>query len=154
MDWGTAASTLLGAGIGLGATFVADTARARRGRRERWAEQRRQLYADYLAALARVADDLHAIARHPDRADLVVRASDAWRASPAYGLRYQMTLDAPAGLCDLSDDCFRRLRDLRGIVARGAPTRSPELVTAATAYDESLAALRTAMRADLAAERS
>ncbi|MGW4806477.1 hypothetical protein [Kitasatospora sp. NPDC004272] len=154
MDWGTAVSTLIGAAIGLGATYTGDAVRARRGRRERWSEQRRQLYADYLAALSRVADDFHAIARHPDRTDLDVRASDAWRSSLVYGLRYQMTIDAPEQIADLSDDCFRRLREVRGVVGDGARTRSPEFRTAAHAYDSALTRLRAAMRSDLAANRA
>ncbi|MBC9715347.1 hypothetical protein H9Y04_22620 [Streptomyces sp. TRM66268-LWL] len=149
MEWITLAATCLGALIGVGSTLLAERLRASREESQRRQGLRQQLYADFLAALSRVADDLYALASSPDRNELPVRASEAWRRGDSYPLRYHMTISAPAGMVTASDACFRRLRDFRDVVANGAVSGTPEFRAAQAAYDQSLTRLRELMRTDL-----
>ncbi|MEU4465660.1 hypothetical protein AB0G20_18405 [Streptomyces sp. NPDC024017] len=61
-----------------------------------------------------------------------------------------MTITAPADIVVASDACFRGLRNFRDVIAAGAEAESTDFLQAQSRYDELLAELRQAMRADLA----
>ncbi|MER7172049.1 hypothetical protein [Streptomyces mesophilus] len=149
MEWITLVATGLGALIGVGSTLLAERVRASREESQRRHDLRQQLYADFLAALSRVADELYALGSVPDRNEMKARASEAWRRGDAYPLRYHMTISAPVGMVSASDNCFRRLRDFRDVVASGTASNTAEFRAAQVAYDQSLTKLRELMRADL-----
>ncbi|WP_329571727.1 hypothetical protein [Streptomyces sp. NBC_01361] len=139
----------MGASIGVGSTLLAERMRVSRERQDRREALRQQLYADYLSALARVADSLWALGQSPDRADLLVKAHDLWRGGDAYPLRYHVTINAPSHIAAASDTCFRSLRDFRDAVGAGVEGGSPEFTQVQRRYDEALISLHQAMRADL-----
>ncbi|MFJ9173860.1 hypothetical protein [Streptomyces sp. NPDC102360] len=149
MEWTTLAATSLGAIIGIGSTLLADRLRAAREQTQRTEAMRQQLYADYLAALSRVADDLHALGSSTDRTEMRARVSETWRRGDAYPLRYHMTISAPPNMVPVSDSCFRRLRAFRDVVATGAGSGTPSFEAAQNAYDQALTTLRGLMRTDL-----
>ncbi|MEU8688520.1 hypothetical protein [Streptomyces sp. NPDC048665] len=150
MDWGTLIATGLGATIGVGSTLLNESIRTRREREDRREAARHQLYSDYLAALARVADELWILGQAPNQSDIKARAHDVWRRGDAYPLRYHMTVTAPVDIAAASDACFRGLRDFRDVIAAGMEGGSADFMQAQSKYDELLTALRWAMRADLA----
>ena len=67
-------------------------------------------------------------------------------------LRYELSICAPRYVVEKSDDSFRRLRDLRDVVADGFSRDSSEYVTGRHRYDRAYQALREAMRKDLGAD--
>ncbi|MGW0711749.1 hypothetical protein ACWD4G_38325 [Streptomyces sp. NPDC002643] len=66
-------------------------------------------------------------------------------------LRYELSICAPLYVVVESDDSFRRLRDLRDVVAAGLSRDSDEYVAGRHRYDRAYQALRDAMRKDLGA---
>ncbi|GAA2074096.1 hypothetical protein GCM10009801_27820 [Streptomyces albiaxialis] len=78
MEWISPVSTALGAGIGVGATLLADRLRWRREREDRALETRQQLYAEYSAALSRIRTALNEAANDSGLSDDDRRA---WRVS-------------------------------------------------------------------------
>lgn len=126
MGWPPLFATVLGAVIGVGSTVLTEWMRTARERTQRQESQRHQLYADYLAAIARVADDLWTLGMDADRSHLLRRAHDFWRTGNAYSLRYHVTIKGPAHIVEASDTCFRRLRHFRDVVGSGADGGSTE----------------------------
>jgi hypothetical protein len=152
MEWGTLLATSLGAVIGVGSTLLTERIRAAGERSDRRETTRHQLYADYLTALARTADDLWALGHDTDRTDLRARAHGLWRGGDAYPLRYHLTITAPASIVTASDACFRTLRDFRDTTGAGAEGGSAEFAEAQERYGQALVTLHNAMRSDLKAE--
>ncbi|MFG1807444.1 hypothetical protein [Streptomyces sp. NPDC049040] len=151
MEWGLLASTSLGALIGIGTTLAADHLRARRSRQDADDATRRQLYGDYLAALARTRNHLRVAARpsglSPD--ERARRAAEAFHESSAYELRYQIAVVAPVGVVEASTSAFRALRDIKDQVEVGALHTDDSYVAARERWEFLLAELRMAMRRDL-----
>ncbi|MER6561014.1 hypothetical protein ABT300_25445 [Streptomyces sp. NPDC001027] len=76
-----------------------------------------------------------------------------WEAFEACAsLRYELSICAPRHVVEKSDDAFRRLRDLRDVVADGFGRDSSECVTGRLRYDRAYQGLRDAMRKDLGAD--
>lgn len=81
---------------------------------------------------------------------LSVRRTTAREAfGPCIGMRYQMTITAPAPVVAASEDAFRRLRDLRDRVMEGTLATDPAYVDGRRSYDDALRTLRLRMREDL-----
>ncbi|MFE5038215.1 hypothetical protein [Streptomyces sp. NPDC056683] len=81
------------------------------------------------------------------------RRRAVWEAFEACtSLRYELSICAPRYVVEKSDDSFRRLRDLRDVVADGFSRDSNEYVTGRLRYDRAYQALRDAMRIDLGAD--
>lgn len=97
MDWAPLVSTSLGAVIGIASTLATDQVRTRRGRQDNDQAARRQLYGDYLAALARTRNQLRMAARPAGlpAAERARRAAEAFHEGNAYELRYQIAVVAP-----------------------------------------------------------
>lgn len=151
MDWGVLASTSVGAVIGIATTLAADHLRAKRSRADADEAARRQLYGDYLAALARTRNQLRMAAR-PDglpAEERTRRAAEAFHEGNAYELRYQIAVVAPREVVEASTMAFRSLRDLRDRVAEGANHTDQTYVVARERWESLLAQLRVAMRRDL-----
>ncbi|MFJ9615925.1 hypothetical protein [Streptomyces noursei] len=151
MNWGSLASTVLGAVIGIASTLMADRARARRSRAEGDQAARRQLYGDYLAALARTRNHLRIAARSADTPaeERARMALEAFRDGNAYELRYQVAIVAPDAVVDASTTAFRALRDVRDVVEAGAVHTAREYLELRDRWEDTFAELRAAMRADV-----
>lgn len=151
MDWGTLASTSLGAAIGIVSTLATDQIRTRRGREDKDEAARRQLYGDYLAALARTRNLLRMAARSAaiDPGERERSAARAFSEGNAYELRYQIAVVAPAEVVRASTDAFRSLRDLRDLVEAGALHTDQSYMDARERWELLLAELRKSMRRDL-----
>ncbi|WP_199546972.1 hypothetical protein [Streptomyces sp. N35] len=72
-----------------------------------------------------------------------------WITLAATGLGALIGVSAPGAMVSASDDCFRRLRDFRDVVANGTASGTSELRASQSAYDRSLTKLRELMRTDL-----
>jgi hypothetical protein len=152
MEWGTAVSTLMGAAIGVGATSLADRSRWRREQSERRGAVKRELYAAYLAAVARTWSDIRMVVLNdaeewPERARL---AADAYRTGGVYELRYQMAISAPPDIVVLSDEVMRGIRNLVESLKAGREFGGwDELRSANLAWFDAFDAMRAKMRFDL-----
>ncbi|MFB7044698.1 hypothetical protein ACFCZ5_06330 [Streptomyces microflavus] len=131
MEWISLASTALGAGIGIGSTLLVDRVRWRRERAGHDLDVRRQMYADYTAALSRIRTALNECAQEDiPAAERPRRVREVFLTPGAYEIRHQLTIVAP-----------------------------PEIVEAARSglegrFDAAVAELRTVMRLDLGAAKS
>ncbi|MFI9809797.1 hypothetical protein ACIHEJ_36665 [Streptomyces sp. NPDC052301] len=155
-------STLIGGLVGVGSTLLAESVRSRRDRGHQLHQLRRQLYARYLEALTGTDSELQLLAvrrRAPvDGADL--RA--AWRGHSLLALNYEIALVAPSPVAAAAETAYRALREVRNLMGTTVVTVSgsgpeggdPDPGAAAwqgvhRPYADALAALRTAMRADV-----
>ncbi|WP_229700017.1 hypothetical protein [Streptomyces kronopolitis] len=144
-------STAPGAAIGTLATLTTDLSRAKRTRQHNEHNTRRQLCADYLAALARTRNNLRLAARsaHTPPEERARKAIEAFKEGNAYELRYQLALIAPTPVIEASTAAFRALRDLRDLVEEGALHTDPSYLDLRDHWEERFAELRTAMRSTL-----
>ncbi|MFI2260886.1 hypothetical protein [Streptomyces tubercidicus] len=151
MGWGSLLSTLLGALIGVLSTLAADRSRAIRTRRDNDQNVRRQLCADYLAALAQTRNFLRLAARSRSTPveERAREAVEAFRDGNAYELRYQVALVAPTAVVDASTAAFRALRDLRDLIEEGATHTEQNYLELRDHWEDRFAELRTAMKSDL-----
>ncbi|WP_078969634.1 hypothetical protein [Streptomyces natalensis] len=144
-------STLLGALIGVLSTLAADWSRANRTRRDNDQSVRRQLYADYLAALAQTRNLLRLAARSRSASleERARKAVEAFRDGNAYELRYQIALVAPTAVVEASTTAFRALRDLRDLIEEGTTHTEQNYLDLRDHWEDRFAELRTTMRSDL-----
>uniref|UniRef100_A0AAU2JIH8 Uncharacterized protein n=1 Tax=Streptomyces sp. NBC_00049 TaxID=2903617 RepID=A0AAU2JIH8_9ACTN len=152
MDWSSVVSTVTGAIIGVGATSLADRSRWRREQGDRRTAVTRELYAAYLAAVARTWSEIYAVTIDstepwPERRRL---AAQAYRDGGVYELRYQISITAPPDIVALSDDVNRGIRDLVSSLSAGRTFGSwDELRSANLAWFEAFDTMRGKMRLDL-----
>ena len=153
MDWSSPLSTLLGALIGVSSTLAVDRVRADRERLDKDKAVKRQVYADYLAALTRTRNELRSAARDPEAApeDCRRTAVEALRDGGAYELRYQVAVLAPTAVDQASVDAFHALRDMHDLVEEGAVHTDPDYREAHRRWDERFTSLRELVRKDLGA---
>ncbi|WP_217241684.1 hypothetical protein [Streptomyces sp. AC555_RSS877] len=152
MEWISLASTVVGGAIATASAGLLDHRRWRRERGDQHRDTRRSLYVSYLAALATARHTCRVAVREPDP-DPHQRTRAVWEAFEACtALRYEVSICAPRYIVGPSDDSFRRLRDLRDVVADGCSRDSNEYVTGRLRYDEAYQSLRDAMRKDLGAD--
>lgn len=154
MEWISPVSTLLGAGIGVGATLLADRIRWRRESEDRATTTRRQLYAEYTAALSRVRTALHECARTTDGAargseEYAREVRDGFLAPGAYEIRHQLAIIAPSEVVEAARSAFIALRTTRDRILEGATADSAAYAEAEAANDATIAELRHVMRRDL-----
>lgn len=150
MDWLGPVNTLMGAGIGVGATLLADRLRWRREREALRQDTRRQAYASFMAALSEAYTRLHVIARDGGPAEEAGRAAhEAFASSKAYPLRYELALIAPWEVMEPTNQAFWKVRDLRDLVATGATAEDPAFGQHIRAYLAAAESAQTAMRQDL-----
>ncbi|RXS68751.1 hypothetical protein EST54_08090 [Streptomyces sioyaensis] len=144
-------STVVGAVIGVLATLAADLSRAKRTRQDSEHNARRQLYADYLAALASTRNHLRLAARsaHTPPEERARKAIEAFKEGNAYELRYQVALISPRSVIEASTAAFRALRDLRDLIEEGALHTEPSYLDLRDCWEERFAELRTVMRNNL-----
>jgi len=152
MDWGTLLATVTGAVIGVGATSIADRAKWRREQSERRADVRRDLYAAYLAAVAKTWSDIRATVIDstdpwPERAR---QAELAYRDGGVYELRYQIAITAPPEIVALSDQTMKGMRELvQQLIAGRRYDTWAELHGESRPWFDAFDAMRARMRQDL-----
>ncbi len=154
VEWISLVSTLLGAGIGVGATLLADRIRWRREREDRETMARRQLYAEYTAALSRVRTALHESAQGTGRAapgteEHAREVRERFLAPGAYEIRHQLAITAPADVVEAARSAFLALRTTRDRVLEGVPADSAAYAELEAETDAAIAELRRVMRRDL-----
>lgn len=150
MDWSGPLNTLMGAGIGVGATLLADRLRWRRDREAQRQDTRRQAYASFMAALSEVYSRLHVIAREAGSApEAPGAAHEAFASSNLYPLRYELALIAPWEVMEPTNQVFWKVRDLRDLVATGVTTEDPAFGRHVRDYLAAAETAQTAMRRDL-----
>lgn len=156
VDWTTPVSTLIGALVGVGSTLLSETVRSKRDRGQQLHQLRRQLYARYLEALTSTDSELQLLAVRQqtpvDEADL----RTAWRSYSLLTLNYEIALVAPTPVAATADTAYRALRAMRNVIGTTEVTvstpgnsGSAEWRDVHRAYKDALAALRSAMRADV-----
>jgi hypothetical protein len=152
MEWISLASTVVGGGIATASAGLLDHRRWRRERGDQHTETRRALYVSYLTALATARHACRVAVREPEP-EPDQRRRAVWEAfESCTALRYEVSICAPRFIIGPADDSFRRLRDLRDVVADGFSRDSDEYVTGRLRYDKAYQALRDAMRKDLGAD--
>ncbi|MER5990577.1 hypothetical protein [Streptomyces viridosporus] len=152
MEWTTLVSTVVGGGIATVSATAVEYWRWKRQRTDQNTESRRALYGSYLAVLAKARHACGVLAREADLPS-TQRRRTAWDAfEPCISLRYELAITAPSWVVTPAENTFRRLRDVRDAVARGATPDSDEYARLRRAYDEAHLSLRSAMRRDLGAE--
>jgi hypothetical protein len=155
VEWISPVSTALGALIGVGSTLLVDRLRWRRERADRALENRRQLYADFSAALSRMRTALNECAQEGAEAEgRSQRVRELFLAPGAYELRHEMAILAPHEVVDASRAAFLVLRDTRDCLLAGGDAGSTSYRELEDSLDEALAALRVIMRRDLGAPHS
>ncbi|MFE1331492.1 hypothetical protein [Streptomyces microflavus] len=155
MEWIPLVSTALGAAIGVGSTLLADRARWRRDRAGQDLDVRRQLYADYTAALSRIRTALNECVREDiPAAERPRRIREAFTTPGAYEIRHQLAIVAPPEIVDAARSAFVVLRDTRDLLVAGASVDNAAYAELEERFDAAVAALRTVMRLDLGAAKS
>lgn len=150
MDWTTLAAAALGAVIATGTSLLADRHKDRHDTQAEWRVVRRQLYGDFLEALAKARSDLIALARantDPDSEDI----AGATRAAfvPCYHPRQMLEALASDEVVEPALTYFRAVREVRDLVRRGGKDGHPEWDSALQMTTDTLDALLGAIRADL-----
>ncbi|MFI6286768.1 hypothetical protein ACIBCM_18795 [Streptomyces sp. NPDC051018] len=149
MEWITLAAAVVGAVIATASATLLERTRWQRERQARSAEIRRQLYGEYLAALASSRNAFRSLGRNREL-PLAERAAAAREAfEPCYALRYQMSITASPPVHEASEAAFRRLRHVRNITAEGVVSGDDGYESGRAAYESALTGLRAAMRKDL-----
>lgn len=150
MDWLAPVNTLIGAGIGVGSTLLADRLRWRRDRAALNQDTRRQAYAAFMAALSDVYQRLDELARdgRPTE-EKRTAAHDVFVSRNLYPLRYELALIAPWEVMEPVNQAFWRVRDLRDLVVGGSSRGNPEFGRHLHAYLAAAEKAQVAMRRDL-----
>ncbi|MFE2017723.1 hypothetical protein ACFW9O_06650 [Streptomyces sp. NPDC059499] len=155
MEWISLASTALGAAIGVGSTLLADRVRWRRERAGQNLDVRRQLYADYTAALSRIRTALNECAQVDIPADeRPLRVRELFLAPGAYEIRHQLAIVAPPEVVEAARSAFVVLRDTRDLLVEGSALDDTAYIEIEARFDAAVAELRTLMRLDLGAATS
>lgn len=152
MEWMTPVGTALGAVIGVGSTLLADRIRWNREREDRALEMRKQLYADYSAALSRMRTSLNECAHGgitPDERGQRIR--ELFLEPGAYELRHQLAILAPQEVVEAARTAFLVLKDIRDCLLDGADANGTAYGELSDSLDGALASLRLVMRRDLRA---
>ncbi|MEU9233487.1 hypothetical protein [Streptomyces subrutilus] len=153
MDWTAPLSTLIGAAIGIASTLFADRARANRDDERQWNEHRREIYADFLAAISTAAEAMRTAALAGiSSSDLEAGVREGYRASDVESARERVRLAAPPFVVEASTELILSLEQLRDRLATGLGPDSPEHGPVHWAYWAKLHDLRQAMRKDMGLE--
>ena len=127
MDWGTLASTGLGAVIGAGSSIVANVIIARSHRDDRAREIARESFVAYLGAMSRTTHQLRALREHnlltPE--ERVSEADGILTESGAYERRQEVHIVAPS-LEEHTEQAFEALRALRDRVVKSESAASDD----------------------------
>ncbi|MFE2990750.1 hypothetical protein [Streptomyces sp. NPDC059262] len=147
-------STALGAVVGLGSALLSDRVRWGRERDERQSGAQRDIYVAYLTALhdANQALRLVSLGHHPAEVSRDVAARETFRDAGLVQARECIVLTASEPVVQVAEAAFSALRALRNRIAQGQGGRSPGYEADLTHYDDSLQALRNAVRKDLHAD--
>ncbi|MEU1330168.1 hypothetical protein [Streptomyces sp. NPDC005865] len=152
MEWISPVSTALGAAIGIGSTLVTDRLRWRRERAGQSLDVRRQLYAEYTAALSRTRTALdECVHDHMSVEERPQRVRELFLAPGAYELRHQLAITAPHEVVEAARTAFVVLRDTRDLLMGGTTVDSPAYRELEDEFDAAVGELRTLMRRDLGA---
>ncbi|MEU0278296.1 hypothetical protein [Streptomyces sp. NPDC006195] len=155
MEWIPVVSTALGAAIGVGSTLLADRARWRRDRAGQDLDVRRQLYADYTAALSRIRTGLNECAQEDIPAgERLRRIREVFLTPGAYEIRHQLAIVAPPEIVEAARSAFVVLRDTRDLLAASASVNDAVYAELEEKFDAAVVELRTVMRLDLGAAKS
>lgn len=116
---------------------------------------RRQLYADYTAALSRIRTALNECAQEAIPAvERPRRVREVFLTPGAYEIRHQLAIVAPPEIVDAARSAFVVLRDTRDLLVAGASVDDAAYVDLEKRFDAAVAELRSVMRLDLGAAKS
>ncbi len=116
---------------------------------------RRQLYADYTAALSRIRTALNECAQGAiPAAERPQRVREVFLTPGAYEIRHQLAIVAPPEIVDAARSAFVVLRDTRDLLVAGASVDDAAYVDLEKRFDAAVAELRAVMRLDLGAAKS
>lgn len=153
MPWMTLLSAVVGAVIATSSAALLDRFRWRRDRHDHLIGVRRALYGDYLECLSQARNVFRSLGRSLEAASAERERIARDGFAPCYGMRYQVSITASKEVFEASEVAFRRLRDLRDLVAAGTLASDEAYVRSRLVYDDALTQLRAAMRQNLGADR-
>jgi hypothetical protein len=139
-------NTIVGAAIATGSAKLLERQRWERQHLDRETQTRRSLYGGYLASLSEARHGCGNMARHPDIEPSIRRTTARQAFGQCIGLRYQMTISAPARVVETSEDTSCHLRDLRDRVMEGVLVTDPVYLEGRRTYDNALCIRRARMR--------
>lgn len=151
MDWAAPLSAIAGALAGIVATYVVDRGRWKQTREAESNQILRETFVAYLAHLARAVENMrHAAEAAYDTPEERRRAiRGAFSETGLFEQRYGLTMLAPPVVVEVGVDAFRRVRELRDLLADGANVTDHRFRTAQHRYFEAVVATSEAMREEL-----
>ncbi|ANS65904.1 hypothetical protein SLINC_3680 [Streptomyces lincolnensis] len=159
-QWTTLLATLLGAGVAMGTSLLAEARKDHRQlllesrKHERdvtseWRNTRRDLYAGFLAVLTQARSESRHLSEDTEMSEAERTQLGRRAFVPCYELRYQVELFAPAEVVNPALAYFRCVRGFRDAVGRGMRHTDQEFEHHAEQMKNTLADARDAMRTDL-----
>jgi hypothetical protein len=149
VDWGTLASTAVGAAVALGGSLLANVLHHRDQRERDSKFDRRRAYLDFLLALNGALARLRFIAASTAPMDTKYEAGQALGNNKVYEARERMLMGGDQAVLAAAENAFKALVRLRRTVGGGARRESAEYHQAYHAYARTLWNLRLALRQDL-----
>ncbi|WP_436787854.1 hypothetical protein [Yinghuangia sp. YIM S10712] len=151
MDWAAPLSAIAGALAGIVATYVVDRGRWKQTREAESNQILRETFVAYLSHLARAVENMRYAAEAaydtPEERRRAIRG--AFSETGLFEQRYGLTMLAPPAVVEAGVDAFRRVRDLRDLLADGAQVSDGAFQTAQHRYFRSVIATSDAMREEL-----
>lgn len=151
MDWIPLLSTLVGAGIGITATLIADRNRWHREEARHALQLRREVYTEFVSALKAAGEEMRAVALgdHMSESARDAAVREAVRSAGIYTASERLWLVGPPQVVAAGNEAFHSLRALRDAYARGVAVDSTEAAPLVAQRRTAMARMRHLMREDL-----
>ncbi|REE97417.1 hypothetical protein [Thermomonospora umbrina] len=152
MEWLAPLGALLGVVVGIGGTGWTERARWKRSQQHESSQVRRGIYVQFLAASAHAHSAVWSAARPEHRSDEATRRVgilEAFGPAELYARRFDLMLAAPSSVIEPALLTFRRLREVRDVLANGGQVDDPEFKVINQGYYEAFQDTVIAMRRDI-----
>jgi hypothetical protein len=149
--WIAVLGTALGAIIALAATFGNEALKYRRELGKTLREERREVYARYLAAVTEAHEDMRAIVRRglAEPEEVARLVEEKFTESRVYRHRYELAITAGQEVLDAAEGLFQQVRDLRDSLAKEQSLENKSYATLRKEYGRLHRKLQLAIREEL-----
>ncbi|WP_086848265.1 hypothetical protein [Amycolatopsis kentuckyensis] len=152
MNWVTPLATLIGAVVGVGSALLVERFRWTRDREKDRAQQRREVYIEFLMALSQSHSSMRSTvlqAGDDPESRRYLALHEAFDGSGLWRFRQSLSLTAPADIIKLAVDTCDALAAVRDTLVATPDIRSDAYVRAREDLWRTNAELRESMRKDL-----